>query len=125
MIDLLESKKTKMKLKYRLPNTPIPEFTSLFNELDMENNLKKISSIDMIISTGLIPFKNTFFAKQKSKVQTIESFYSLLIKTFFNAELKSTKISSIPVNVYVLEDLMFDESELINIVYNQLPEIIL
>jgi len=125
MIDLLDSKKTKIKLKHRLPNTPISEFTFLFNELDMENNLKKISSIDMIISTGLIPFKNTFFAKQKSKVQTIESFYSLLIKTFFNAELKSTKISSIPVNVYVLEDLMFDESELINIVYNQFPEIIL
>lgn len=124
MIDLLNSKKIKVKHKYRLPNTPIPEFISLFNELDIQSNINKLQSLDKIIFNSIIPFKSTL-KKQETKEQMINSFYILLIKTFFNAELKSTKISSIPVNVYVLEDLMFDESELINIVYNQFPEIIL
>lgn len=124
LVSLLDSEKEKMLLKHKLPNSPSHKFISLFNELDIDNNLELLKNMDRIISKSIIPFKDTL-KKQNSKRQRIESFYSLLIKTFFDGSLKSSKRLSKPVNVYALEDLKFEDSELINIVYNQFPEIIL
>lgn len=124
LVDLLNSKKKRTKLKHKLPNNPFPEFISLFNELNIENNISNLQDIDIVISKSLIPFKNTL-KKHQSKEQMINSFYILLIKTFFNGDLKSTKIMGEPIYHYVLEDLIFYEAELINIIYNQLPEVTL
>jgi hypothetical protein len=124
LVNLLDSEKEKMLLKHKLPNNPPQKFISLFNELDIDNNLEILKSIDKIISKSIIPFKNTL-SKQNSKNQRIESFYILLIKTFFDGNQKSTKKATNPVNVYVLEDLKFEESELINLIYNKFPEVIL
>lgn len=124
LVSLLEFNKKKMKLKHKLPNNPFPEFISLFNELDIENNLKNLQNIDVVIAKSLIPFKNTL-SKQKSKGQMIESFYSLLIKIFYNGHLKSTRFLGNPINHYVLDDLLFEESELINLIYNRFPEYII
>ncbi|KQT25892.1 hypothetical protein ASG22_04120 [Chryseobacterium sp. Leaf405] len=124
LVSLLDFTKKKIKLKHKLSNNPFPEFVSLYNELDIENNFKELQKLDIAISKSLIPFKNTL-SKQKSKIQMIESFYGLLIKTFFNGNLKSTKILGESAYHYILEDLVFEESKLLNLIYNRFPEYII
>lgn len=119
-----KSKKLKEKYFYYLPNETPKEFKELFIQKSMFENIGELRKRDKFLNSDIFPFKNTF-GKIKTTSKMAESFYILLINVLYNGTLKSSTKDSKPIKRYILEDINFEKSNLINLLHKQLPEYIL
>jgi len=121
-IRLLESKKENVKSRHKLPNKPFREFKALFRQRNMKGNIKNLRNFDHILNTDIFPFNDTF-KKIKTEPQMVNAFYKLLIYSYFNGELKPSTKKGKRIYQYVFDE--FNNSDIINLQFKDLPEFIL
>lgn len=121
---LLEKLKQPYKGKHVLPNEMPKEFRQLFMSKSMLDNINELRMKDKFLSSDIFPFRNTF-GKLKSSAKMADTFYTLLINVLYNGKLKPTTFNKERISRYILEDINFEDSKLINLLHKQLPEVVL
>ena len=122
--ELMETHKQKSRKNYFLPTKPFEEFSNLFDSLNIKDKILFILSNDRFLSSNIFPMKDTF-SKYKTEKQLLKGFYTLLVNILYDGKLKSTSINKKSVNVYSLQEPIFDEVALTNFLHKPLPEVTL
>lgn len=123
-VELLEQLKVFNKQGNILPSETPPEFKKLFVSKSMINNINELRKKEAFLSTDVFPFKNTF-GKLSTQTKMGDSFYKLLINVLYDGELKSSTLNRESIRRYILKDIDFEKSKLINLLHKPLPEFIL
>ncbi|MCL6218598.1 DEAD/DEAH box helicase family protein [Zunongwangia pacifica] len=122
LLDILEKNKNEVKERYRLPTTPTDEFKIEFQNLYFKEDLEYLIANETLLSTDIFQFKNTIQKSIKRK-DTIESFYRLCIKTYYNSTSRQTSKDGKKISYYEVENRNYDSIP--NLLYKPLPEVVL
>ncbi len=106
----------------RLSTNPNSNFIDEFNKLDFDKDLEYLLTRDLLLSTDVFQFRNTF-SKAEKKEDRINTFYKLCVKVFFNTKTKQTSKGGKKITYYEVTPL--DLKNIPNLLYKPLPEVTL
>lgn len=102
---------------------PSETFVSLFNDRQMKDKLNELRMLDKFLKTDIFPYNDTL-GRIRDDEKTINFFYSLLVDTFFKKDLKNIKVGQ--VRYYnIVQIFKLDELNLNNLLYDNMPEVVL
>lgn len=109
--------------KIALNIKPSETFVSLFNERQMKDKLNELRLLDKFLKTDIFPYNDTLRRISEDE-KTINFFYSLLVDVIFQKDSKNIKIGQ--VRYYNIQQIFnLDELNLNNLLYDNMPEIVL
>ena len=121
-IDLIEKKIYDNDGVFVLQTTPCNSFRAKFNKEKMLNDLELMIASNLIVKEEIIPFKDTFLKAEKNN--KVETFYNLLVTTFFKKGdgYKQITIDGVRVRFYKDVKRVNLESLTVNFLYSKIPE---
>jgi hypothetical protein len=109
--------------KIALNIKPSETFVSLFNERQMKDKLNELRLLDKFLKTDIFPYNDTLRRISEDE-KTINFFYSLLVDFIFQKDSKNIKIGQ--VRYYNIQQIFnLDELNLNNLLYDNMPEVVL
>lgn len=109
--------------KIALNIKPSETFVSLFNERQMKDKLNQLRLIDIFLKTDIFPYNDTL-GRITEDEKTINFFYSLLVDILFQRDSKNIKIGQL--RHYNIQQIFnLNELNLNNLLYDNLPEVVL
>jgi hypothetical protein len=121
---VLENTKKKRGKSYILPTNPDEAFINLFGRKNFGRILTELIEKDIFLSTGLFPFKDTVIRANNDE-KLINYFYSLLMKIIYKGVSTPYTVDGIRVRFYRLEETDLFEGNYYNLLYKQVPFIVL
>lgn len=121
---ILENSKKKRVDNFILPTKPTEEFIQLFIEKNFEHELNELIEKDILLKTGMFPFKDSIKKNINQREKSINFFYKLLVNILYKGALTHYVVNGRRKRWYKLNETDLYEGKYYNLLYRQVPLLI-